>query len=142
MKEEGAEDEYGDEYDAEEDDGNDDGIPDDKFTVTTPNIQNFWIKLLPGPDAFCQVVIKTFQDGLSSIRCFERWSKHSDLEKYANALEEWDDLVGENWEEPEQTCLDPQTWIVDNPIQRNHEETIRNLITSAYSKANRFLERF
>jgi hypothetical protein len=31
---------------------------------------------------------------------------------------------------------------VDNPTQRNHEEIIRNLITSAYTKANQFLSRF
>ena len=99
-KEEGEEEEYGEDADEYGEDGAD-GVPEDKFTLTTPNIQNYWIKLLPGQDAFCQVVIKTFQDGLRDIQQFERWSKHSDLEKYANALEEWDDLVGDNWEEPE-----------------------------------------
>jgi hypothetical protein len=74
---------------------------------TAPNIQKYWIKLMPGQDAFSNIVIKTFQDGLDDIRCFERWSKHSALEDYANALEEWDDQVGDNWEEPEQTTLDP-----------------------------------
>ena len=39
------EDEYGEQED--------DGIPVDKFAFTTPNIQNFWIKLLPGQDEFC-----------------------------------------------------------------------------------------
>ena len=114
----------------------------DKFALTTPNIQLFWIELLPGKDQFVQVVIKTFQDGMMAIKCFERWSKHSDLEDYANALEDWDDLVGENWDEPEQTCLNPQTWIQDHPVQKSHEETIRTLISNAYSKAEQFLARF
>ena len=43
-KEDGEEVEEEDEYGEQEDDG----IPIDKFQLTTPNIQNFWIKLLPG----------------------------------------------------------------------------------------------
>ena len=98
------------------------------YRKVTPNIQNEWIQLQPDAKQFTDIIAKTFSEGLTAIKCFERWSKHSDLEDYANALEDWDDLVGENWEEPEQTCLDPQTWIVDNPVQRTHEDTIRNLI--------------
>ena len=127
------------EYDGE-DDKSEEAV--EIYSKTAPNIQKFWIKLLPGQDAFSSVVIKTFQDGLGDIRCFERWSKHSDLEDYANALEEWDQAVGDNWEEPEQTTLDPQTWIVDHPTQRTHEDTIKMLIRSAYEKAETFLTRF
>jgi len=32
---------------------------------------------------------------------------------YADALEEWDDIVGEKWEEPDEKALalNPLTWI-------------------------------
>ena len=47
-----------------------------KEKMTVPNIQRYWIKLLPNADEFSSLVIQTFADGLGSIRCFERWSKH------------------------------------------------------------------
>ena len=40
-------------------------------------------------DMFNEVI----KQGLESIKVFERWSKHDDLTPYANALEEWDDMV-------------------------------------------------
>ena len=129
-------DEYGEDDDAAS------GAPPVIYSKTTPNIQKFWIKLDPDQNAFSSIVIETFKDGLLAIRCFERWSKHSDLEDYAAALEEWDDLVGDNWDEPEQTTLNPSEWIESHPVQKTHEETIRTLITSAYDKAEQFLQRF
>ena len=33
---------------------------------------------------------------------------------YADALEEWDDRIGDNWEPPEDLMLDPVEWIKDN----------------------------
>ena len=49
MEEEKEEDEAGgDDYGDDYGDDADDGVPVDKFQKTTPNIQNFWIKLLPG----------------------------------------------------------------------------------------------
>ena len=82
---------------------------------------------------------------MTSIKCFERWSKHSDLEDYANALEDWDkdDLVGEDFgKDLESTALPVEGWISENPIQKTHEETIRKLIASAFEKSNTFLTRF
>ena len=67
------------------------------------------------------------------IRCFERWSKHQDLENYANALEDWDDLVGDDWNEPDSPYLDPQSWIVDHPVQATHEDRVTELIESPIS---------
>ncbi len=43
------------------------------------------------------VIKKTFSDGLSCIKCFERWSKHQELTVYSEALETWDDKVGDDW---------------------------------------------
>jgi hypothetical protein len=38
------------------------------------------------------------------------------LTPYANALEEWDDIVGDSWEEPDNFKLDPKSWITDDPL--------------------------
>jgi hypothetical protein len=64
------------------------------------------------------VILKTFSEGLQAIKCFERWSKHADLVDYSNALETWDDKVGEDISEQslESTSLDPVSWIGEHPI--------------------------
>jgi dynein heavy chain len=36
------------------------------------------------------------------------------MRSYANALEEWDDMVGENWDEPESEFLNPHQWIYED----------------------------
>jgi hypothetical protein len=38
---------------------------------------------------------------------------------YADRLEEWDDIVGEKWEEPATLTLDPITWISDTDTYKN-----------------------
>lgn len=48
------------------------------------------------------MLVMCFSKGLEHIQVFERWSKHSELTPYADALEEWDDIVGDVWEEPDQ----------------------------------------
>lgn len=63
---------------------------------------------------------------------------------YADALEEWDDIVGEKWEEPDEKALalNPLTWISDQEFFQSKETRVNNCIDSAYKKANHFLARF
>lgn len=62
---------------------------------------------------------------------------------YYQALETWDDKVGDDWEQiPESPYLDPGSWITEHPVQKEREERVKTLITSAYDKATRFLTRF
>jgi lipoate-protein ligase A len=113
--EEGGEEES--EAPADDDDAEEDQFV-QKYRKVTPNIQDFWIKLVPDLDQFINALLKTFQEGLQAIKCFERWSKHSDLLKYSEALETWDDKVGEDWGDQnlESTALEPGTWITEHPI--------------------------
>ena len=67
---EGEDDESGD--GGEEDDDADLFVQ--KYRKVTPNIQDYWIKLVPNEDAFVNVINKTFSEGLQAIKCFERWS--------------------------------------------------------------------
>jgi len=81
------------------------------------NIENFWLKLDPSLDDYKQAIVESFDNGLRQIKSkFERWGKHHDLLPYANALEEWDPIVGDSWEEPEELTLDPNTWIAEHPL--------------------------
>ena len=59
------------------------------------------MKVKPDHEDYIDVVVRCFASGLDQIQVFERWSRHKDLSPYADALEEWDDIVGDNWEEPE-----------------------------------------
>ena len=115
-----------------------------KYRKTVPNIQEFWIKLVPSDDQFISVILKTFSEGLQQIKCFERWSKHADLLLYSEALETWDDKVGEDFGESslESTSLDPVSWISEHPIQKNREQEVKDVIKSAYAKAKQFMTRF
>jgi dynein heavy chain, axonemal len=88
------------------------------YRRTLPSAHKYWIKLEPSAEEFNNQIISDFTYGLDKIQCFTRWSKHGDLKNYADALEEWDDIVGEKWEEPESLTLNPHTWIVDTPTYR------------------------
>ena len=81
---------------------------------------------------------------MQAIKCFERWSKHADLVDYSNALETWDDKVGDDWgdQTPESTSLDPSVWLNEHPIQKQTDSEVQHLVCSAYDKATRFLTRF
>jgi dynein heavy chain len=51
--------------------------------------------------------MRCITEGLNSIQYFERWSRHDDLKPYVNVLEEWDDIVGDNWDIPISSYLNP-----------------------------------
>lgn len=73
---------------------------------------------------------------------FERWSKHSDLAPYADALEEWDDVVGDTWDEPDSLVLNPYSWIQDNKLYQDQKEMVREILEGAFEKSSTFLTRF
>jgi len=54
-------------------------------------------------------------DGLTCLQNFERWSRHDEMAPYVSVLEEWDDIVGDNWEQPISNFLNPQDWLQRQP---------------------------
>ena len=78
--------------------------------------------------------------GLESLQVFERWSKHDELTPYANALEEWDDMVGDDWEAPEKNYLNPYDWIKEDELYATQNDQIEYILESAFTKAISFLE--
>lgn len=85
-----------------------------KYKSTVPNISDFWLQVMPNSKDYIQSVCQCFQEGLESISKFKRWNKHEDLSPYADALEEWDDIVGDQWEIHDDVNLDPLSWINEN----------------------------
>ena len=65
----------------------------------------------PSAEKYIEMILKVFSTGLEEIKQFERWSKHHELTPYAEVLEEWDDTVGDPFEEPDSLKLDPNSWI-------------------------------
>jgi hypothetical protein len=70
----------------------------------------------PDKEDYISVILEAFGQGLKQIVVFERWSRHSELQQYFEVLEEWDDIVGDNWDPAETPKLDPITWISENPL--------------------------
>ena len=96
----------------------------------------------PDHDEYIAVILSTFATGLDKIKAFERWSKHNDLTPYADALEEWDEKVGDSWEEPDALMLDPKTWIQDDILYLKQKEMVTDILESAFEKITQFLTTF
>ena len=56
---------------------------------------------------FFHDLIMLISDGLNSLQSFERWSRHDEMTPYVSVLEEWDDLVGDDWDQPISNFLNP-----------------------------------
>jgi hypothetical protein len=107
---------------AEDDDDEEEGgaaVLEPIYRKGIPTIEKYWLRMEPSCDDYIDCLIKTFSMGLEHIKTFERWSKHNDLTPYAEVLEEWDEKVGDSWDEPDSPKLDPKTWIQENPIYTN-----------------------
>ena len=131
----------------EEGDAEEEGAPIEAvqlYRKTLPDVHTFWIKLEPDQNDFKTQITNDFQKGLDRIKVFTRWSQHGDLKKYADALEEWDDVVGDGWQEPDekQLALDPLSWIADQEFYQTKDKRVEDIIDSAYAKAKKFLWRF
>ena len=81
----------GDEEEEEVGEGAEVQAPEPILRKIVPNIEKYWLRMEPDEHAYIEVIIRTFASGLDQIKQFERWSKHTDLSPYADALEEWDD---------------------------------------------------
>ncbi len=61
------------------------------------NICELWLSLKPTLDNVFDELSFLIKESMASLKYFERWSKHREMQKYINILEEWDDIVSENW---------------------------------------------
>ncbi len=62
------------------------------------------------------------------------------MTKYVSVLEEWDDMVGDDWEHPDTNYLNPQDWIEGGSPQDKFQETFRGLIQGAFERCDGFIK--
>ena len=111
------------------------------ITQEVPNIVSLWLDLKPSKDEFMKKMLQCFKAGEQVVENFERWNHHDDLTPFATVLEEWDEIVGGNWEEPEgnKNNLSPKSFIGEQEIYLTQETVLNEIVTSAYSKSFEFL---
>jgi dynein heavy chain len=99
----------GEEEEEEEEPAENVGYDENKIynRVVIPRICKLWINKKPAMTNFLNDIIKCIGEGLNAIQAFERWSRHDDMIQYVSVLEEWDDMVGEDWEHPDSNYLNP-----------------------------------
>ena len=61
------------------------------------SICDLWLSLKPTLDNIFDELSFLIKESMASLKYFERWSKHREMQKYINILEEWDDIVSESW---------------------------------------------
>jgi hypothetical protein len=113
-----------------------------KYKQTVPNISDHWLQMTPSSKDYIKEVVKCFEEGLECITNFKRWSKHADLTPYADVLEDWDDKIGDKWEEHDEENLNPFSWINENKIYLEQKEMVRDIVEGSFDKVKRFLTRF
>ena len=109
--------------------------------VTVPEISNIWLELSPTKDAFFGDLMKCINEGLNSLQSFERWSRHDDMTLYANVLEEWDDMVGDDWESPNSNFLNPKDWLEHLPDEE-YCPKVRSLLDITFKETEKYLKGF
>jgi dynein heavy chain len=78
-------------------------------------------------------------EGLSALQSFERWSRHQDISKYIDVLEEWDDKVAQDTEEADSRYLNPQD-MIDTTENSTYRSTIKTLLERFFFNTCMFIE--
>jgi hypothetical protein len=71
-------------------------IPETKAFI--PSICDHWLEIKPNFEDIYDEISSHLKEALNALKYFERWSKHREMEKYMNILEEWDDVVSDSRE--------------------------------------------
>ena len=118
------------------------------YAQRVTNIARFWLSVEPTLDSIFNIVLKCIAEGMNSLQAFERWSKHDEMTPYANVLEEWDDIVAEDWDAPDSNFLNPQDWI-DVHKYDQYAQVIRGALSVSFDRTddfqttyNAFLEKY
>lgn len=108
---------------------------------TYKDIAGLWLKTNPVLEEFLNTVKRCSVKALEALKNFERWSKHEDMEEYVNVLEEWDDLVGQDWDEELTKWLDPTEWLIGGRIDASLG-VLRTIGEESYVRVEKYLKTF
>jgi hypothetical protein len=61
---------------------------------------------------------------------------------YADALEEWDDKVGDDWDSTTADALNPDQWIKEDEWFVEQENYLDEVLSSGFNKAKNFMSKF
>lgn len=61
---------------------------------------------------------------------------------YADALEEWDDKVGDDWDPADSEFLNPDQWIKEDEWFVEQENFLDDVLSSGFDKATWFMSKF
>lgn len=61
------------------------------------------------------------------------------MSKYVMVLEEWDTLVGDNWETPEATYLNITDWLDSSPTEI-FQTTFKNILDTAFDRCSEWIK--
>lgn len=108
---------------------------------TFKDIAGLWLRTNPVLEEFMDTVKGCSVKALEALKNFERWSRHEDMEEYVNVLEEWDDMVGEDWNEEETKWLDPTEWLIGGRIEGSLG-VLKAVGEEAYVRVEKYLKSF
>ncbi len=118
--------------------------PDELLTVkkytthNVPDVTDFWLRLAPSQADFHAALTDCMSEGLHVLETFERWSRHEEMVPYAAVLEDYDDMVGGDWQVPDSLYLNVGEYIARTTKAAEFQQTI----SSAYQKCQTFVRRF
>ena len=116
-----------------------------------PNLSQLWLKLKPNQEVFYHDIITLISEGnykyvklmkgLNALQSFERWSRHDEMTPYVSVLEEWDDLVGDDWEQPLSNYLNPSDWLDKQPYDE-YSGVVKSIFDQAFRTTDQYLNQF
>ena len=116
-----------------------------KLDVTkVEGLNTLWLNIYPDKQDLSALIKETFQLGFDSLKNFEKWSMHADLQPYDRVLEPWDYRSYERWEPPNEEnelSLNCDEWLQEKAEYQHLEEDIEELIAKAMQKIKKQFEK-
>lgn len=69
------------------------------------------LKTSPSKGDIIKQIVQFFTDALDSIQVVDKWVKNDQFKVYTQALQQWDQIIGDNWDKADQKYLNPVGWI-------------------------------
>ena len=79
-------------------------------------------------------MVQAVTEGLNALKAFERWSRHDEMTPYVSVLEEWDDMVGDDWENPSTNYLNLNDWLKPDEIE-DFGNRVKISLSSSFNRA-------
>lgn len=113
-----------------------------KMTKIVPMLHTIWLHMSPERNEVYTSLMEVISEGLDSLMAIERWSRHPKLSEFASALDEWDDKVADTWDPPDNLCLDPKLWLLEEPEYSEVNSILSAIISEAFSRVDTVVEQF